>query len=81
MRVKPRCRECGRLYLEGRDGNCEICLAATVRRKRVKPLRCLCGKIAVEIIIGGVLNPEGEPMDVEIAPVPGMLDPGAGAGS
>jgi len=67
MFLKSRCRFCGRAFLKGQADCCEKCLSGTPPRKKVKPLRCYCGKTAVEVMLGDVLNPDGEVIFVEVA--------------
>ena len=66
MKVKAKCESCGRIYLGGHGGLCELCLSCKDRRKKVKPLRCLCGKLAIVVILATVLSPEEEPLELEI---------------
>jgi hypothetical protein len=66
MKIKPKCQSCGRIYLGGQGGLCEICLSGEARKKKVKPLRCLCGKPAVVVLLATVLTPEEEPLELEI---------------
>jgi hypothetical protein len=66
MKIKPECRSCSRIYLGGQDGLCENCFSSEVCKKRVKRLRCLCGKPAVLVILATVLTPEEAPLELEI---------------
>ena len=66
MRVKPNCEQCKRPYLNGCDGLCEFCSRDRPPKKKLKRLRCLCGKVAVVVVLGGVLTPQDEIMDVEV---------------
>ena len=66
MKIKAKCQSCGRIYLGGQGGLCELCLSNKVRKKKVRPLRCLCGKLAMIVILATVLSPEEEPIELEI---------------
>jgi hypothetical protein len=66
MKIKPKCQSCKRIYLGGRDCLCEPCLSDKARKKKSKPLHCLCGRLAVVVILATVLTPEEEPLELEI---------------
>ena len=66
MKIKAKCQLCSRIYLGGQGGLCELCLSNKARKKKVKPLRCLCGKLAIVVILATVLSPEEEPLELEI---------------
>jgi len=66
MIIKPKCRSCGRIYLGGQAGVCQLCFSVKVRKKRVNPLRCLCGKLAIVVLLATVLSPEEGPLELEI---------------
>jgi hypothetical protein len=66
MKIKANCQSCGRIYLGGQDGYCEPCLSGKVRKRKVKVLRCLCGRRAIVVILATVLSPEEEPLGLEI---------------
>jgi hypothetical protein len=66
MKIKPKCRSCGRIYLGGQAGACQVCLLVKARKKKVKPLRCLCGKLAIVVLLATVLSPEEAPLELEI---------------
>ncbi len=66
MIIKPRCRSCGRIYLGGQAGACQLCLSGKARKKKVKPLHCLCGKLAIIVLLATVLSPEEGPLELEI---------------
>jgi hypothetical protein len=74
MKIKPKCQSCSRIYLGGRGGYCEYCLSAKVRKKKLKPLRCLCGKLAIVVFLATVLSPEEEPLELEIPLCRGCCD-------
>jgi hypothetical protein len=66
MKIKPKCQLCKRIYLGGRDSLCGPCLLDIAHKKKTKLLRCLCGKLAVVVILATVLTPEEEPFELEI---------------
>jgi hypothetical protein len=66
MKIKPKCQSCKCIFLGGQGGLCEFCLSGKTRLKKAKPLRCLCGKKAVVVILATVLTPEEEPLELEI---------------
>ena len=74
MKIKPKCQSCGRIYLGGRGGYCEVCLSAKARKKKLPPLRCLCGKLAIVVFLATVLSPEEEPIELEIPLCRGCRD-------
>ena len=66
MKIKALCQSCGRIYLGGQGGFCERCLSAKACKRKPRPLRCLCGKPAIIVILATVLSPEEEPLELEI---------------
>ena len=66
MKIKANCQSCRRIYLGGQGGLCELCLSKKARKRKVKPLHCLCGKLAIIVILATVLSPEEEPLELEI---------------
>lgn len=66
MLIKPKCMICDQIYMGGREGCCSKCLSGRPAQKRRIRLRCLCGRRAVAILLGDVVNGDGEPMLVEI---------------
>jgi len=66
MKIKPKCRSCSCIYLGGRGGQCENCLSGDMHKRKVKPLRCLCGKLAIVVLLATVLTPEEAPLELEI---------------
>jgi hypothetical protein len=52
--------------LGGKDGCCEYCVRNKPARKKLKRLPCLCGKVAIVVVLATVLTPQEEPMDVEV---------------
>ncbi len=66
MKIKPRCLKCNCLFLGGQDGVCDMCLSRKPRKRKSKPLRCLCGKRAVAVLLAMVYPPDEEPLELEI---------------
>jgi hypothetical protein len=65
MRIKPNCSICKFPFIGGKDGICNACSANRSRRLK-RDLRCLCSRKAEIVILAVVLNPEGEPIEVEV---------------
>jgi hypothetical protein len=73
LTFKPRCAACGRIYLRGQGGWCEVCLrrreGVTLRSNRREKIRCDCGRPAVEILLVAVIHPDGGFPDIQDMPL------------
>ena len=66
MHVKPNCKHCGRPFLGGKDGYCDLCKTDQLPHRKKKHLRCLCGKRAIRVVFGVVTPIGDEPLEVEM---------------
>ncbi len=66
MKIKSKCRACGRIFLGGRDGCCDLCLSGRARRRKASSLRCQCGKKAIQVMLATVITPEQVALELEI---------------